>query len=334
MRRGNGEGSIIKLGGKRRRPYAVRITVGYTDEGKQKFKYLGYYEKITEARTALRKYLVNPYDLCADDLTLTEIYKEWERKSELSKSSLQNYHYAFKQAPLLHKMKIRDVKAIHIETAMESMKPSMQKALKNILSQLYSYAMKHELVEKNIIGLIKVKSAPAPREKIPFTKDEIEMLKSMKHPMSDIIVILLYTGMRITELLEIESENVFLEERYMIGGKKTKAGRDRIIPIHDEIYDLIAARLAHGKKRLFTHNGYNISYQTFRQNLWNKLTERFSVKHTPHDTRHTFATYADKCGMNKTATKRIIGHTLKDMTDHYTHKDVGELLAEINKLRY
>ena len=40
LRRGNGEGSIITLSGKRRRPYAVRVTEGWTPEGKQKYKYI------------------------------------------------------------------------------------------------------------------------------------------------------------------------------------------------------------------------------------------------------------------------------------------------------
>ena len=50
MRRGNGDGSIFKLKGRRRRPYAVRVTVGWTDDGKQKYKYIGYYEKKNGSR--------------------------------------------------------------------------------------------------------------------------------------------------------------------------------------------------------------------------------------------------------------------------------------------
>lgn len=40
IRRGNGEGSIIKLSGKRRKPYAVQVTVGWSADGKQKYKYV------------------------------------------------------------------------------------------------------------------------------------------------------------------------------------------------------------------------------------------------------------------------------------------------------
>ena len=56
--------------------------------------------------------------------------------------------------------------------------------------------------------------------------------------------------------------------------------------------------------------------------------------HTPHDTRHTFATAADRCNMNRVALKRIMGHSLKDVTEHYTHKNIDELLTEINKIVY
>ena len=60
MRRGNGDGGIFKLSGKRRKPYAVRITTGWTDEGKQQYKYIGYFENKTAAKKALNEYLINP----------------------------------------------------------------------------------------------------------------------------------------------------------------------------------------------------------------------------------------------------------------------------------
>ena len=84
MRRGNGEGSVIELSGKRRKPFAVRVTVGWTLEGKQKYKYVGYYEKKSEANKALREYLVNPYDLSTKNTTMLDVYKKWEDTSEIA----------------------------------------------------------------------------------------------------------------------------------------------------------------------------------------------------------------------------------------------------------
>ena len=45
----NGYGSIVKLSGKRRKPYQVRLTKGFTNEGKQIYMYLGYFEKKEDA---------------------------------------------------------------------------------------------------------------------------------------------------------------------------------------------------------------------------------------------------------------------------------------------
>lgn len=334
MRRGNGEGSIFKLSGKRRKPYAVRITIGYTDDGKQQYKYLGYYEKITDAKTALREYLANPYDLNNKDVKLIDIFNKWIKTADLAESTLQSYISGFNQAKSLHNINIRDIKAAHLELAMESMKPHMRSVFKNAMSHLYNYAIKHEIIDRNVISLISVKTTVETKEKTPFTIDEINKLRSFKHPLNDTTLILLYTGMRINELLDIKRENVHLDEGYIIGGKKTSAGKNRIIPIHNEIRDIIQNRYNEGNTYLITRNGKRIQYASYRTYYWNPMIELFRFNHTPHDTRHTFTTYADRCGINKVALKRILGHTLSDITDHYTHKNICELLHEVNKLEY
>lgn len=335
MRRGNGEGAIMKLGGKRRRPWAARVTVGYESDGKQLFKYVGYYATKTEAKNALREYLINPFNLDHKNTKLQHVFNQWSKTSDLADTTLRSYQSAFNQAKLLHNMNMRDIKAIHIEKQMDEMKPHMRSVFKNAMGKVYAYAVRHEIVDKDIMGLISVKTSHIPtKEKSPFTVDEINKLKSFRHPLNDTAIILLYTGLRITELLEIKRENVFLEERYMIGGTKTEAGKNRIIPIHDEIFNLIKKRYEDGHKYLITRNKKKENYGTYRIHYWNKMNSALGFKHTPHDARHTFTTFADKCGMNKVALKRILGHTLSDITDHYTHKTVSELLHEVNKLEY
>ena len=59
------------------------------------------------------------------------------------------------------------------------------------------------------------------------------------------------------------------------------------------------------------------------------------LDHIPHDTRHTFATLADRCKMDDLCLKLIMGHTVSDITKGvYTHKTNEELLSEINKIQF
>ena len=334
MKRANGEGSIFKLSGKRRKPWAVRITIGYETDGKQLYKYVGYYPTKTEAKVAMREYLTHPFDLEHKNTKLKAVYDKWSDHSDLAPTTLQSYNSAFNQAKQLHNMNMRDIKAAHLEAAMDQMKPHMQSVFKNAMSKVYTYAIKHEIVDKDLIGLISVKTTVQAKEKTPFTLEEINKLKSFKHPLNDTALILLYTGLRINELLEIKCENVHLDKKYMLGGKKTKAGQNRIIPLHDEIIPLIKARYDQGNRYLITKDNKKIIYATYRISYWNKMTSAFGFKHTPHDTRHTFTTFADRAEVHKVALKRILGHALGDITDHYTHKDLEELLKEINKIKY
>lgn len=334
MRRGNGEGSIFKLSGKRRKPWAVRITVGWTSQGKQQYKYVGYYSTKTEAKKALMEYLVDPYDLSYKSTKLIDVFEEWKKSTKIGEGTLKNYTCAFNQASSIHKMNMRDIKIIHLENAIIEMKPTVQKRFKNIMQHLYAHALKYEIVDRDISNLIETKTHTEIKEKTPFSLEEIEKIKAFQYPMNDIAIILLYTGMRIGELLEIETKNVNLEERYMIGGKKTKAGKDRVIPIHNEIFDLVKTRCENGHKYLITHKGKQLNYITYTRNYWERMLKILGKKYTPHATRHTFVSFADRCGINKTALKKIIGHKTSDITDHYTHKDKEELLKEINKLNY
>lgn len=68
------------------------------------------------------------------------------------------------------------------------------------------------------------------------------------------MLILLYSGMRTGEIRQLRTENIFLEQNYIIGGIKTEAGIDRIIPIHPKIKDLIIKYYESDKPFLFYNN--------------------------------------------------------------------------------
>lgn len=334
--RGNGEGCIIKLSGNRKRPYAIRVTVGWDRKtGKQIFKYHSYHPSLSEAKAALRTYLVNPFDLSTKNTTFVELYNQWEQTVDLSPTTISGYRSAFNQCFSLHKRKIREVKIPELEFAMEQLKPSMQGNFKNIMLHIYKQAIKNDIMEKNLAEFLTPKKREAKKKRVPFSVDQIEKIKAFDHKYTDIVLILLYTGMRINELFNLEKSKVNLEARYMIGGIKTKAGKDRIIPIHDDIYEIIERYYNTSENYLVENCGSRVVYRTFLTVFWRKLQEYLGTDQTPHCTRHTFITFADRCDFNKTMLKKIVGHASGDVTDEvYNHKSIEELVGEINKLRY
>ena len=132
---------------------------------------------------------------------------------------------------------------------------------------------------------------------------------------------------------------MFIEDNYMIGGEKTEAGKNRIIPIHSKIKQIIEELYDNSRshKYLIINENTNqkMSYDTY-QKRFDMLMNELGFKHTPHDTRHTFATKCSLVGIPDVIIKILLGHSLSnDVTnDVYIHKTVDELKREIEKINY
>lgn len=342
MKNPNGYGSVIKLSGKRRRPFAVRITAGYTDEGKQIYKYLGYYETRKEALQELSLYSANPYDTDLKKITLREIYGRFlqSKKNSISPNTFESYsNICCHLSPLLD-FKVVDIKTAQLqrlfdETAVKISTGSL-KLMKTITSQIFRYAMKLDIIDKNYCNFVTLPKYKRVLERKIFTEEEIAVLwTNMKEvEYVDVILILIYTGMRINELLKLKKTDVDIVNCTLIGGSKTDAGKNRIIPIHSKILPLIKKRMENKTDYLIpnkTQKG-SMHYISFRQNIFIPMMEKLGMRHTLHDTRHTFATMISDVSDNETAITGIIGHTNINMTKKYTHTNIEKMKKEIEKI--
>lgn len=113
MRLPTGYGSIIKLGGKRRRPFAVRITAGWSDDGKQRYQYLGYFPTRKEALSCLDDYNQRPYDVEARKITFAGLYRKWGewKYTRVHKDIPNGYRSAYKYCERLHDRVFADLRA-------------------------------------------------------------------------------------------------------------------------------------------------------------------------------------------------------------------------------
>ncbi len=333
-------GGIVFLGERRRKPYGVRITTGWNDKNRQRYKYLGYFEEYLEAMEFLIEYNKNPYDIDAKSITLKNIYDDWSKRhfDKVSLHSKRAYISAFKKCEHLYNMPFIDLRTKHFQDIVDPMKStSTAQMFKNVIKMLYQYALKHDIVNKDYSAYIEMPNAKKKHIKKPFTKEEIDLLWNHQgNDAIDVLLILLYSGMRISEVLNMKIEDIHFEERYMIGGVKTEAGKNRIIPIHKKIVPIIEKRLLN--KYLFqgirSRNKYDYSYMSI---LISKVFDELKMEHTIHETRHTFVSQADRIGINKITLKRIVGHSVKrnDITDDvYTHKNKEDVIQAIDLFYY
>lgn len=365
MKLPNGYGSVVKLSGKRRKPYAIRIS--YLEEQpngtvKRKQKYLAYFAKKESALTYLSELnngaIVPEHQKYSEVPTFAEMYQMWKKyrnslKSKPGASTWRNYDIAFNRFSSLHEKKIINIRAQELQdciTANSNKSKTTIGAMRAIVRGMWSYSVIQEYVETDITQhlVFEYTTADAPIH-TRFTDAEIRLLWDSLWTINnvDILLIYIYTGCRPVELLEIKSEDVHLEERYMIGGVKTEAGKNRIIPLHESIVPLIEYRLAQNRPYLITNKyGNHYTRAVYHNSNFNTCMEKLNLNHSPHDCRYTFAALADNAGISEICKKLIMGHALANRTgtafktggsadvtrDIYTEKTIPELVAEVNKL--
>lgn len=345
MRNPNGYGNISKLPGNRRKPYRVRITERWDiiegeEKLKQIYKPIGYYKTRPEAMRALAEYHKDPNHIEISSITFAEIYDKWstEKFCKTSKSSVGGYTAAYKLSGLLYAMAFVSIRKIHLQDVVDKCGRGhgTRKKIKVLFNQLYKYALENDIVNKDYSQFVNIGVNDSESNREPFTTEEIKILFDNENRMEyiDTALIMIYTGMRVGEMLEIKIANIDLENRTMKGGLKTAAGKNRIIPINKKILPYIEKRCKAGKEYLIENSKKKkMDYWTYKDSYFLNVMEQLKMKHLPHDCRHTFATLMDNAGANKVSIKRIMGHASKDITDKvYTHKDIDELKKAIDML--
>jgi len=345
MKRANGTGCIVKYKGNRRRPYVVRVTAGFTPEGKQITKVIGSYATEDDATAALLDYNKTPYDIEARKITMAELYERWLKRAltqqRLAKSTFNGLKSAFGHCTALYDIPYHTIKAHMMQECVDNCgcSASTQLQIKQLFYQLDRYAYEFDITDRRYSELIRT-SSPAPKPKKLFNDAEVYSLWENKNaPWVDTVLILLYSGWRISELLGLLKKDISIDPsgktvNYMKGGVKTKAGKDRYVPIHSAILPLVKLRYARAKNYLIENDAgkHIVPYQYY--SYWHEVMRLIGAKHTVHETRHTFRTWLDRTPARLSCVNRIMGHTCSDIgLQTYTIKTLEELRDTIELIK-
>lgn len=339
MKNPNGYGSVVKLSGNRRRPYAVRKTIGFNEKGHPIYKFLAYTETRREGLLILAKYNSAPYSIADMNITTAGIFERYmtaqsERLSNAQKGSL---NAAFRHCSDVAQTPYAKLNSLMIQAVIDACPrgASTKASIKNLFRHLDRFAMEMNIITRERCLMVTVPPTPDSTRR-PFTSEEIALLWSNAgEDWVDTVLIFIYTGMRLSELLSVKRGDVDERQRIITGGVKTAAGRNRVIPIHSAIFPLVSARLENGGEYLLSlPEAKDAPCSKSRYySEWGKLMARFNMNHTPHECRHTFRSLLDSAGANKCCIDLIMGHKSKDVGERvYTHKTVEELKAAVEMI--
>ena len=331
----NGYGCVTQLKGNRRNPWVIKITV-YDEDGKGRQVPIGYEESQEKGNIFLANYNNNPWDINRDKVTLAVLFKRWSevKLTKLGEANQKSMKAAYKHCSKYYGMKYRKLRSFHMQDCIDNCGRgyATQWAIKNLFWHLDRFAFELDIIDKQYSQITTAPPAP-PTSKGRFSEAEIDMLWTMtEEPWVDSVLIYLYTGFRLNELLGLKTEQIDMKQEIIRGGSKTAAGKDRIVPIHARIKPLIQKRLDEGNEYLLAHNRKKVSSANYYL-IWGEIMEKLGIDKTPHECRHTLRSRLDSAGANKKCIDLIIGHKSEDIGERtYTHKSIQELKDAMAKI--
>jgi integrase len=238
-------------------------------------------------------------------------------------------------------MRFAEIRRAHLQGVVDTCGkayPTLRK-LKVLFSQLYEYAIQNDICDKDYSAFVNIAAhKPKDAESIhaPFSEEEIHSLweNIARSEYISVILMMLYSGVRIGEICDLRKEDVHMAERWFdVKSSKTQAGI-RKVPIAEKVLPLWAMWMNQpGEYVIQKPDGGKMDTNNLRAVYFVKLLSQLGMDHLPHDTRHTFVSLLVKAGVDKVLIQRIVGHKGKDVTDTvYTHFEIKQLVDAIDKI--
>lgn len=208
------------------------------------------------------------------------------------------------------------------------------------IKSLYNYLTAEGIVEEN--PAIDIDS-PKVKKRLPQTLSLAEVERLLEAPAGNnsaknlrdltLLNVLYATGMRVTEVVSIQLEDVALERSVL--SSPTRQGDARDIPLEDSTRELLVEYLADGRPQLakdkyeralfLNHRGEKLT----RQGLWLIIKGYarqvgLNTEVTPHTLRHSFAVHRLSKGSKLEDIQRLLGHANISTTQIYTQMESSE----------
>lgn len=351
-RAANGAGTVTHLSGKRRKPWRAFAPAIEGPDGTFSRKSLGYYETRQEALDALVVYRLSP---ASDKMSFTweQLHAEWEQVAyrNITKSTKQSYDAAWGHYPKqIRKQKVKDIRSGQLQAVIDSAvkqgksRSSLEK-IKVLAVMMEDYACQNDIISKNYAKFLSLPREEKEEKAIFNTMDMKKIEEGAKNNIgiSDLILVMCYTGWRIQEFCLLSIFSYDRKEKTLTGGLKTDAGRDRVVYVPNKVLPIVEKYAALNGPSLFcrqTADGKLVPYEVkrLRSDFYDTLTAlgikaAEGKKLTPHSTRHTYNSMLNRAGVDLTTRMKLMGQ-VSEVTnlEKYTHSDLEQMKQAAEKI--
>ncbi len=273
--------------------------------------------------------------LLIDDFLITlEIEKGYSPKTireysyDLKMFNQFNEHKAFENTTttdlrrfLLHLKRDRDYSARSLHRKICSLK------------SFFKFLKKEGFVRSNPTENIESPKIPKSLPKTISVEEALKLLETPDNPRDRAILFLLYgTGMRVSELSDLNTDQIDLKNRiiHVVGGKGNK---DRMIPVPDGIVTILEEYLKIRKSDTKEHalilnrSGHRLTARSIQRIVkkYKESTDLIDKELTPHTLRHAFATHLLSNDVDIRVIQELLGHASLSTTQLYTHVSLEHL---------
>ena len=169
----------------------------------------------------------------------------------------------------------------------------------------------------------KEKSLPKVVDK-KFLLDKIKNIKNLKH--KTIMSLAYSTGMRVSEVCNLKIEDVD-SKRMIINIVQAKGRKDRVVPLSQNILELLRNYVKEYRPKIHLFNGQNSS--KYSHTSCNKIVKKYlGSQYHFHQLRHSCFTSLLESGTDLRVIQKIAGHSSSKTTEVYTHVST-QLLSKV-----
>ena len=186
------------------------------------------------------------------------------------------------------------------------------------------------VLNKKDIHLSKIER-PRSEKKLPQVIDhnhiinQLSKIENIKH--KAILTLTYSVGLRVSEVVNLKMEDID-SKRMLIHIKNAKGRKDRIVPLSQNVLELLREYWKEFRPSIYLFNGQNGGQYSIQscQKIYKKYIDQKSSIHT---LRHSSFTHLLESGTDLRIIQKIAGHSSSKTTEIYTHVS-NELLKKID----